>query len=155
MTPVMEAIRAIQHVVQDHGDKDTRLGSEASLNGMVWFGRLLGWTWPPTYLKILAMYDGVLVQDAWLYSFKETMDTFLFLQDRWHRPDGFWPVGNDGCGNYYALSFGQCDSTGEYAVVMIYHDAPDPVEEGTNYAEFIVRRMRDQCERLGCSFLTK
>ena len=32
MTPTMQAIRALQHVVQDHGDKETRLGAEALPN---------------------------------------------------------------------------------------------------------------------------
>jgi hypothetical protein len=152
LTPAIQAIRAIQHVVQDHGDKGTRLGSEGSPHGMEWFGRLLGWTWPPSYLEILAVYDGVMVQDAIVYSFSESIESFMFFHDQWHRPNGFWPVGGDGCGNHYALSFGQRNSTGDCSVVMIYQDTPETTEKGTSYADFIIRRMRDQCERVGCTF---
>lgn len=58
------AILAIRHVVQDHGDEGTRLGQAALLEGIRWFGGLLGWSWPPSYLEVLGKHDGVMVQDA-------------------------------------------------------------------------------------------
>ena len=151
MPQVSNAIRQIQHVVQDHGDKHTELGGGTSTKDVEWIGQLLGWTWPPTYLEIIGKFDGVSVQNAIVLSFMSSFQCFLGFRDIWHRADGFWPVGNDECGNYHALSFARRDSAGELPVVMIYHDEPAPIEYANNYAEFVIRLMREQCEYCGCS----
>jgi hypothetical protein len=86
------AIMAIRHVVQEHGDDYYRLGRAAGLDGVRWFGTLLGWSWPPSYLEVLAKYDGVLVLDAIIFSFSESIDTFLIFHDSWQKAAGYWPV---------------------------------------------------------------
>src|SRR5690348_3151312 len=112
------AILAIRHVVQDHGDVGTCLGRAAHCDGICWFGGLLGWSWPPSYLEVIAKHDGVTVQDAWVFGFLESVERFLLLHGEWHKPDGYWPVASDGCGNYFALSFGHLGLSGEVPVVF-------------------------------------
>src|SRR5262245_8635816 len=107
MTTANQAIVAIRHVVQAHGDAQTVLGQTANLPGITWFGSLLGWSWPPSYLGVLAKHDGVRVQDAILFSFLESFELFLLVHDKWHRSDAYWPVSTDGCGNYTALALGE------------------------------------------------
>lgn len=152
-----QAILAIRHVVQDHGDEHTRLGRAAHGEGVRWFGGLLGWAWPPSYLEVIARHDGVMVRDAWILSFMESVERFLLIHEEWHRPDGFWPVASDGCGNDFALSFGHRDASGEAPVVFfdMIESRHEPVETvAGSYAAFIVRQMRRECERLGCRELS-
>jgi hypothetical protein len=152
-----QAILAIRHVVQDHGDEGTRLGDAALCDGIRWFGSLLGWAWPTSYLEVIGKHDGVMVRDAWVFSFLESVERFLFLHERWHRPDGFWPVASDGCGNYFALSLGRTHPLGESPVVFfdMIESPEEPVElVAENYAAFIVGHMRRQCECLGCRVLS-
>ncbi len=150
-----QAVLAIRHVVQEHGDEETKVGGSATLSGIVWFGQLLGWQWPQSYLEVLEKHDGVLVQDAIIFSFLHSFECFLFLRDDWQEL-AFWPVATDGCGNYYALSLNQSDSAGECPVVffemMQSQEEPSEVFAPT-YAEFICKRMMEQCEFLGCSAL--
>lgn len=154
MASATEAVRAIRHVVQEHGDAHTRLGGTANLRGIVWFGQLLGWRWPPSYLQIIEKHDGVLVQDAIVWSFLESFEAFLRFHDAWHRPDGFWPVATDGCGNYYALSFALQHESGECPVVFfdMIESGTEPREEvAPTYADFVIQHMARQCRRVGCS----
>jgi hypothetical protein len=125
-----QAILAIRHVVQDHGDEGTRLGRAADCEGIRWFSGLLGWSWPPSYLEVLAKHDGVVVQLALIFSFLESIQRFLFLHGEWHRPDGFWPVASDGCGNYFALSFSNPRPSGEAPVIFfdMIESQEEPVE---------------------------
>src|SRR3954469_11720093 len=83
-----QAILAVRHVVQDHGDEGTTLGRSALCEGVRWFGGLLGWSWPPTYLEVIGKHDGVMVQDAWVFGFLESVERFLLLHEAWHKPDG-------------------------------------------------------------------
>lgn len=156
MSEVEAAVRAIRHVVQDHGDAGTRLGGQANAEAVHWFGRLLGWDWPRSYVDILTRHDGVMVQDAIVFGLVESIERFLMLREAWHRPDGYWPVASDGCGNYYALAIGRRDSVGECPVVFFEMIASPEQPESTvaeSYAAFVRGHMRQQCERLGCSTL--
>jgi SMI1-KNR4 cell-wall len=149
-----EAVLAIRHVVQEHGDKHTRLGRPAGIEGIRWFGRLLGWVWPRSYIEVLAKHDGVLVQDAILYGFLESIQVFLLLHDSWHRPAGFWPVASDGSGNFFALAFEHHGRAGEPPIVffeMIESREQPTYWAADSYAEFVVEHMRRQCERVGCA----
>ena len=151
------AILAIRHVVQGHGEEGTRLGRAAPCEGILWFGGLLGWSWPPSYLEVIGKHDGVMVRHAWVFSFLESVETILFLHGEWHKPDGFWPVATDGCGNYFALSFGHPRPSGEAPVVFfdMIESQEQPVETvAESYAAFIVRQMRCECEDLGCRVLS-
>ena len=154
MMKAEEAVRAIRHVVQDHGDEGTRLGGPANLESLHWFGRLLGWEWPPSYVQVLARHDGVVVQDAIVFRFVESIERFLMLHAAWHHPGGFWPVGSDGCGNYFALSLGRRDPAGECPVVffeMIASAEQPEYTAASDYAEFVRDHLRQQCERVGCA----
>lgn len=156
MAPVEEAVMAIRHVVQNHGDEGTILGDLIDPNPLHWFGRLLGWEWPPSYTELLARHDGVTVQDAIVFRFAESMERFLSLHEDWHRPDGYWPVASDGCGNYFALSLGKRDPAGECPVVFFEMISSCEQPDSTvamSYAEFVRSLMRQQCERVGCAEL--
>ena len=151
---VSQAVLAIRHVVQDHGDAGTLIGGPASTPGIVWFGRLLGWSWPASYLQVLEKHDGVCVQDAMVFSFLQSFKAFLIFHDRWHGPNGYWPIASDGCGNYYALSFAMRRPDGECPVVFleIIQSETEPRETvATTYAEFIISHMAAQCRRVGCT----
>jgi hypothetical protein len=149
-----EAVQALRHVVQEHGDEHTVIGRPAHLPGILWFGQLLGWRWPSTYLQVLEKHDGVLVQDAILFSFLESVENFLTVHhSRWHRPDGYWPVGSDGCGNYYALAFAEQDESGECPVVFfeMIQSATHPRERvAATYADFVCQHMTAQCRYVNC-----
>jgi hypothetical protein len=106
---------------------------------------------------VIGKHDGVMVRHAWVFSFLESVETFLFLHGEWHRPDGYWPVATDGCGNYFALSFGHPHPSGEAPVVFfdMIESQEEPVEAvAESYAAFIVRQMRRECEDLGCQVLS-
>ena len=97
------------------------------------------------------------MRHAWVFSFLESVETILFLHGEWHKPDGFWPVATDGCGNYFALSFGHPRPSGEAPVVFfdMIESQEQPVETvAESYAAFIVRQMRRECEDLGCRVLS-
>lgn len=154
MDASQQALLAIRHVVQEHGDEHYRLGHSASLDAIRWFGSLLGWSWPRSYLDVLAKHDGVVVQMAIVFSFIESVDRFMLLHDHWHRPDGYWPVAGDGCGNYYALAMANRNDGGECPVVffeMIQNREAPVYQVATNYAEFIVEHMAEQCRDVGCT----
>ena len=149
-----DAILAIRHVVQEHGDAHTRLGRAARIEGMQWFGRLLGWSWPRNYVEVLGKHDGVLVQDAIVFGFLESIDAFLLYHDAWHRPAGYWPVAGDGCGNYFCLALRQSAGAEEEPVVFfeMIESRDTPARRVANsYAAFVAKHMRDQCLRLGCT----
>ncbi len=144
MASAADAIQAIRHMVQDHGDELTRLGGNAPVSGVIWFGQLLGWRWPPSYLQVIGKHDGVLVQDAIVFSFLESFQLFLTLHTCWHRPAGYWPVATDGCGNYYALSFGSQNEEGECPVAFfdMIESETEPLEEVAHtYADFVVQHV--------------
>jgi hypothetical protein len=144
-------------VVQDHPDEGTRLGSRADAEAVRWFGQVLGWAWPPSYVDVLSRHDGVVVQDAILLGFVASIERFLPYHRSWYRPGGYWPIASDGCGNYFALALGQRDAAGECPVVFIdtMADAEEPAYTvAASYAGFVRGHMRCQCERFGCSALT-
>jgi cell wall assembly regulator SMI1 len=148
-----EAVEAVRHVVQEHGDDHSRLGGPADPDAVRWFARLLGWEWPPSYVDVLASHDGVLVEDAIVYRFVESIETLLLRHQSWHRPDGFWPVASDGCGNYYALALAQRQGGGECPVVFfdMIADRDRPADAvAPSYADFVCGLMRRQCERREC-----
>jgi hypothetical protein len=154
MATVDEALSAIRHAVQDHGDSDTFLGSPVALYDMIWFGRILGWEWPRSYTDVLCKHNGTRVQDAIAFSFIESIECFLSYHDEWHRPDGYWPVSSDGCGNYYCLVMGRNDQSGECPVVFFEMISSTDQPQSTvapNYAGFILKLMKEQCERVNCS----
>ncbi len=154
MATSQDAILAIRHVVQEHGDESTRLGRPADQDAIKWFGHLLGWEWPPCYLEVLAKHDGVLVRDAIVFGFLKSIESFLILYPVWHRRDGFWPVASDGCGNYYALAMAQRDKAGECPVVfleMITSAETPAYSADESYVDFVSSHMRRQCESVGCS----
>lgn len=159
MTPVMQAIRFIEHVVQDHGDEHTVLGLYGTGGGMdpaamEWFGRLLAWSWPPSYVETLGKYNGVIVKNAIVHSFIKSIDYFMSMRESW-QPAKYWPVSDDECGNYHVLSLELRDDRGECPVLAIYHDVEQPIKYADNYAQFIVRLMGEQCESVGCNFRTQ
>jgi hypothetical protein len=89
-----------------------------------------------------------------VFGFVESIELFLILHGPWHRPDGYWPVASDGCGNYFALAIGQRDSGGECPIVFFEMTASAEKPAYTVaecYAAFIREHMRQQCERAGCS----
>jgi hypothetical protein len=157
MTPVQSAVRAIRHVLQEHGDEGTRIGGPANPEAIRWFGQLLGWVWPGSYVEVLSHHDGVVVQDAIVLRFLDSIERFLIFRAAWHRPDGFWPVADDGCGNYFALALGRRDTGGECPVVFfeVMANVQEPAYTvAENYTRFLRDYMRRQCERLGCSELS-
>lgn len=152
MIPPQEAIGAIHHVVQDHGDGQSRLGGPAPVEGMKWFARLLGWNWPPSYLGVLGRHDGVIVCDAILLSFTESFAVFLLYHDIWQR-EMYWPVAADGCGNYWTISLAQSRPDGECPVLFLETCTGDTEGkiEADSYSDFVAKQMARQCVRADCS----
>lgn len=124
---------------------------------MKWFADRLGWSWPTSYVEVLSRHDGVLVQDANVYGFLESIDHFVnILHGSWHRPNGYWPVGNDGCGNYYALFMAQPPRSDDSPVMffeMIESQEQPSRTVAANYPEFVTQQMRAQCRDAGCTYL--
>lgn len=153
----LAAINAIRHVIQEHADSDDRLGKPGNIDGIQWFGKLLGWTWPPSYLEVLAKHDGVTVGNACVLSFLESIEIFMLHPQEWHRVDGYWPIASDGCGNYSVLAIGKKSETGECPVEFI--DAMQGYDSGStvaeSYADFVYQMMKEECENSECSFLKK
>ena len=158
MSETDAAVSAIRHVVQDHPDEGTKLGGRADLDSVRWFGQILGWAWPPSYLDLLSRHNGVVVQHVILLGFVQSIEQFLLHFRSWHRPDGYWPIASDGCGNYFALALGKRDLAGESPIVFI--DTITSVHEpaytaAINYARFVHEHMREQCNRVGCRALAE
>jgi hypothetical protein len=151
MTTSDQAVLAIRHAIQDHGDENYRLGQPAWLDNIRWFGKLLGWTWPPSYLEVLAKHDGAWIHDAIFLSFLESIDLLLLFHKEWHRRDGYWAVAHDECGNYLALSFGSQDPYAECPVVFLEYGTNEVGTVAVTYAEFVVKHLAEQCARIGCA----
>jgi hypothetical protein len=153
-----DAVSAIRHVVQEHGDEHTVLGAAADAAPIQWFGELLGWQWPHSYLVVLAKHDGVMVQDAIVHSFLKSFECFLVHHDRWYKPRHFWPVAEDGCGNYWVLCLRQSKANNECPVAFLDHESdggylhPEHIAAET-YADFVIMQMAEQCDRCGCADL--
>jgi hypothetical protein len=128
-----------------------KLGQAASTDDLAWFGSLLGWTWPPSYLEVLGRHNGVWVKQAIIFSFLESIDVFLLYRSEWHRHDGYWPVATDECGNYFSFSIGDRNGQGEYPVVFLEYGTQNCGTVGRTYAEFVVNHLADECRHLGCT----
>lgn len=150
MNSPQQAIAAIRHVVQDHGDAHTRLGRPAPIEGMNWFAQLLGWTWPPSYLGVLGKHDGVMVCDAILLSFLESFEIFLVWRETW-RHQGYWPIGSDECGNYWLLDLAQSRPDRECPVLFLETMTGESAIKADSYSDFVVDHMARQCADVGCS----
>ena len=108
--------------MQEHGDENYRLDQPATVENLTWFGKLLGWMWPLSYLAVLEKHDGVCVKGvkgAIVLSFLGSIDLFLVYHEDRHKPDGYWPVAHDECGNYFAFSMEKQDATGECPIVFL------------------------------------
>jgi hypothetical protein len=151
MVTADDAVLAIRHTVQDHGDEHYRLGQPGSVDNACWFASLLGWTLPPSYLSVLGKHDGVCVQGAIVLSFLESIDTFLLYHDEWHKPNGYWPVGSDGCGDYFALAIGEADSNAECPVVFLEYGTQNLGTVARTYAEFVVNHLARECLSAKCA----
>ena len=151
MTTPDQAVHAIRHAVQEHGDENYRLGRSASIDNIHWFGDLLGWTWPTSYLDVLAKHDGACINHVILTSFLESIEFFLIFHKEWHQKDGYWAVSHDGCGNYYALSFRDQDAQGECPVVFLEYGRSVEGTVAASYAEFVVEHLAADCRRIDCS----
>ena len=152
MSSTEDAIRAIRHVVQDHGDENARLGAPALIKGIEWCARILGFKWPPSYLGVLGKHDGVLVCDAILLSFTESFEAFLSYADEWYQRR-YWPVAADGCGNYWVLALAGRRPDGECPILFV-ETVKSPVEgsaEAESYADFVVQCMARQCAWVSCA----
>ncbi len=157
MATVENALNAIRHVVQDHSDEGTHLGVPADMESIHWFGRLLGWEWPPSYVELLSRHNGVNVQDAIVFGFLESIEIMLQHRETW-RHQGYWPVATDGCGNFFVMALGQRVASGEGPVIFLdaaaeTNDQPSVV--ATSYPDFIVDQMRQQCEGFDCTELAE
>jgi hypothetical protein len=151
-----DAILALRHVVQDHSDARTTIGLPTRIDEVEWVGRLLGWTWPPSYLEVLSKHDGVGVSVADLYSFIQSFQFLMHRRDYWHRPDGFWPVAGDGCGSCWALWFGGQDAQRECPVLFFEKEfsLDEPYQlVAPSYAAFVAGSMRHDCARHRCAGL--
>jgi hypothetical protein len=150
MVTADDAVLAIRHAVQEHGDEHYRLGEPASIENVCWFGSLLGWTWPASYLAVLRKHNGVWVKGAMILSFLESIDIFLIFHETWHKPNGFCPVASDGCGNYFVLSIGELGAMGECPVVFLEYGTENIGIVGRTYAEFVVNHLAHECADAGC-----
>jgi hypothetical protein len=148
------AVSSIRHVVQEHGDEHTKLGVSGSAEGIKWVGNLLGWSWPPSYLEVIEKHDGVMVGDVVLFSFLESFDCLMRLHDQWHGVNGFWPVGSDGCGNFYAFAAGPVSGEPPVVFLDMIESSMRPVASlGDNYAAWVVERMNLECTRAKCAWV--
>jgi hypothetical protein len=157
MSETDAAVLAIRHVVQDHPDEGTRLGDRTDIEPVRWFGQLLGWVWPPSYLNVLSRHNGVMVQHAILFGFVESIEVFLLYHQSWHRV-GYWPVASDGCGNYFVLALKEQGVDGECPVIFIdtIASAQEPAYTvAVSYARFVRAHMQEQCNRSGCRALAE
>jgi len=152
-----DAVAAIRHAVQEHGDQHTTIGRGVNLDGVEWFARLLGWgAWPSSYLGVLEKHDGVTIGGTYLYSFARSVELLTLFHGYWHTGAGYWPVASDGCGNYHALAMGERGPSGECPVVFfeMIQSPIEPIEQAApTYADFVVQQMAEECRRAGCSRL--
>lgn len=135
---IEDAVLAIRRAVQESAELGTKIGPPGNLDGISWFGTVMAIRWPKSYLSILARHDGVLVGDAILFSFEESIQRMLVLRDTF-RLRGYWPVGEDGCGNYYVLSLSE-ERDGECPVRFI-ESSLDYQPTGlcfASYAQYVV-----------------
>lgn len=148
MITTEQAIHAIRYVVQEHGNAHTIIGQHAKTDDIVWLTGLLGMPIPPLYLQILSTHDGVHVIDRELYSLRESFDSLMLFRDEWLGSTQFWPVADDGCGNYYVLLTQQKSNTGESPVAFLDHEISLTEPEflvASSYAHFCLFQMARIC----------
>jgi len=120
------------------------LGKPADLDQIAWFGTLLSYSWPESYLSVLDKHDGVKVDGAIIFSFIQSIEILLIFRERF-TSKRYWPVGSDGCGNYFVLSIGQTQD-GECPVLFL-DAAEDYTADGEafkNYAFFVISAIEER-----------
>lgn len=132
------AIAKIRDAIQGCTETHFLLGKPADLDQIGWFGALLSYSWPESYLSVLDEYDGVTVDGATIFSFIQSIEILLIFRERF-TSKRYWPVGSDGCGNYFVLSIGQTQD-GECPVLFLdaAEDFAPAGETIKNYAFFVI-----------------
>jgi len=149
------AIAHVRHVIQEHAPSDFGLGQPARLDDLRWLANLLGWRLPDAYLRTIEVYDGVFAGLDKILSSDCSFETLRSYRNEWHRPDGYWPVGADGCGNYWAMNVSQKNSYPPGTVFFYDHerDADPSVLSDVftpTYPAFVSAIMRRSCDESGC-----
>jgi hypothetical protein len=102
----VSAVEALRLAIQNTEVPDAVLGVPADIEAMNWFGSLLGFRWPATYLAVLGKHDGFFLGGASVYSFAQSVNLMMVFREKF-RQRSYWPVGGDGCGNYFVLALNE------------------------------------------------
>jgi hypothetical protein len=152
-----DAVSLVRHVIQEHADEHYVLGNSARMDKIAWLATLLGWEFPQCYLDFISIYDGVFVGLDMVLSSDEAFDILSIFRDRWHKPDGYWPVGSDGCGDYWAMSIRQQETHPPGTVFFYDHEFTEDASRlrdffAPDYASFVAALMRRSCEEHECNW---
>lgn len=97
------AVDTLRSAIQATRVRDARIGKPADLEAALWIGKLLGFTWPRSYLAILGKHDGFFLGRCTVFSLAQSLEVMLMFRETFRRR-GHWPVGGDGCGSYFVLA---------------------------------------------------
>lgn len=146
------AVLAIRSAVQAASLPDAQTGGPADLDAAAWLGSLLGYRWPNSYMAVLSKHDGASAGGAIFFSIVLSIAEMLIFREKF-RSKGFWPVGGDGCGNYFVLATHELVSN--ECPVLFLESSADYMPTGTRYStysQFVVAEVVER-RRVGTSFV--
>lgn len=155
---LQDAIEIVQHVIQDHADEDYNLGKPANMGKVKWLAKLLGWNFPENYLEFISIFDGVHAGGYEVISSDRAFDVLSVFEKRWHKPNGYWPVGSDGCGDYWVMSISQQGENAPGTVFFYDHEIESDRSNLTeiyapDYSTFVAKMMLYTCEEYDCDWI--
>jgi hypothetical protein len=98
----MKAIEAIKQAI-NNGASAYRIGKKRQCAAAAQFALRLGFSLPDQYWTLLSFADGLILKDRVWFSFLESVDCLILFQTEWIENNNFWPLSDDGCGNYYCV----------------------------------------------------
>ncbi len=98
----MQAIEEIKQAI-NNGAPVYRMGKKRQREAAARFALRLGFSLPDPYWVLLSFADGLILKDRVWFSFLESVDRLILFQTEWLEQNKFWPLSDDGCGNYYCL----------------------------------------------------
>ena len=151
------AIAHVRHVIQEHAPVHFKLGAPARLDDVRWLAKLLGWDLPDAYLRTIEIHDGVFAGFDMVLSSDRAFKTLRIFRNEWHRPDGYWPVGADGCGSYWAMNICRQGAIPPGSVLFYDHERdadPDVLSNvfAATYPAFVSAMMQRSCNAADCDW---
>ena len=99
-----DAITAIQYALQNCDEGEFQFNKKKfDVESLEWFGTLISFTWPRSYKEILQKFNGFSIGNTHVYSFIESIEILRTFREKF-KNEQYWPIGTDGCGNYYVLN---------------------------------------------------